>query len=419
MRTLRSLAAVTLTLVCAAPLAAQVTPLGGEMSVSTASGQEHQPAIAFLRDGSVLVWENDLGGIVGRRFDGSGAGRGAAFVLAANDPLPALPFYHAVLRETHEPAIATRPDGSFLAVWTDQMVNRTADIFYDQEYVISSRIVARLFRADGSPASRPWTLSAEDAVAGRARVALASGDSFLVVWQERGGEDPGVHLRRVDRRNGPAGDDVLVGQRGLRPAIAVGANNALVGWERCCGPNNGSQVFVRLFDVRGVPAGDVFKVADDTPRGARAVSIAGQPTGDFLVAFQRALAEDGRATRVYGQLFNRQGAAVGGELALSGGSAGFAQTSPAVGSLANGGWVVSWLTWFNTFSRGAATAASFSRLGSQSSAPFDFNADQQPIVGLEMALATGSDGRVLAAWEGFDAAGARGLRARAARGPAN
>src|SRR5581483_8819211 len=116
-----------------------------------------------------------------------------AIVLAANDPLPPLPF-NAVLREEHDAAVAPRPDGTFLAAWTDQMVNRSADIFYDQEWVISSRVVARLFNADGTPASRLQVLSADAAYAQVPRVLAVSDTTFLVTWQERGGDNPGVHL---------------------------------------------------------------------------------------------------------------------------------------------------------------------------------------------------------------------------------
>ena len=49
-----------------------------------------------------------------------------------------------MLREEHDAAVGARSDGSFLASWTDQTVHRSVDIFYDQEYVISSRVVARI-----------------------------------------------------------------------------------------------------------------------------------------------------------------------------------------------------------------------------------------------------------------------------------
>jgi len=412
MRTDRSCLAVALSLACALPATAQLVPSPHELKITEVNtGGQHLPAGAIVRDGFVLAWEDEAGGITARRFDDAGTPRGGSFVLAANDALPALPFTNRVLREMHEPSIAARADGSFLAVWTDQKVNRSVDIFIENKWVISSQVVARLFGADGRATSRAWTLSEDASVAARPR-AVVSGNSFLVSWQERGGAAPGVHLARIDR-SGPAPDS-LVAARGERPSLTAGGDGALVTWEKCCGPGGGAnQVFARLYNGNGVASGEAFRVAGDQPVAARGPVAAGQPGGGFLVAYQRPIVGDLRNTRVYGQLVSRRGELVGGEVQLSSGY-GEAHNAPVVAPLANGGWVVGWMTWQRGF-RVATSAGTFTPAGNATGNAFDFNLGT--IVGREYTIVTSDDGRVLAVWEGYDEAGKRGLRGRTGRGP--
>jgi hypothetical protein len=183
---------------------------------------------------------------------------------------------------------------------------------------------------------------------------------------------------------------------------------------RVCGADGGYRVFARLLDRFGFADGEAFEVADDLPGGARSPAAAGRPGGPFLIAYQRALPDDEEHSRVYGQLVSRQGDLVGGEAALSSGP-GTSHTTPAVAALGDDGWAVGWLTWMEAF-RIAATVGAYGPLGNATGNPVDLN--DMPILGLEVALAAHPDGRVVAAWEGFDTGGQQGLRARLVRGPA-
>ena len=394
------------------PAAAQLVPGPiGELGVAEEpSSKHHGPAVALVRDGWLAAWEDEAQGLLLRRFDDGGHDRGRAVVLVADDAVPPLPFSGRLRREAHEVAVAARADGSFLAAWVEVKLRHSSDGYSEDRLVVARQVVARAFNVEGRPVSRLWILSGLDGVASRPTVALV-GDRFVVAWHERGGDAAGIHVRAV-RGSGPARDQFLA-PRGLRPTIAAGGDGALVTWERCCGPEGGYQVFARLLDRAGYVAGEAFRVAADGPRGARAPAVAGQPGGDFLIAYQRSLPDDEAGSRVYGQLVSHQGDLRGGEVALSGGY-GTSHSMPAATALSNGGWVVGWLTWMDRF-RVGATIGSFAPLGNAAGNPLDLNA--MPIVGLEMALASHPDGRVVAAWEGIDPSGEQGLRARLVRGP--
>ena len=138
--------------------------------------------------------------------------------------------------------------------------------------------------------------------------------------------------------------------------------------------------------------------------------MAGQPGGDFLIAFQR-IRESDLSTQIFGQLLSAKGDVVGAEVPLSI-DYGDAHTAPVAGALPGGRWVVGWMTWVSGF-RVGSTLTALGPLGNSLGNPVDLN--EGPVAGMEMGLAVGSEGRALAAWEGFDTRGARGLRARAVR----
>src|SRR5436305_14731220 len=82
-------------LVLAAPLAALPKTQGSELRVNSPSAPslERHPVAAFDAAGnSLVVWEDEKGGLVGRFFNADGSARGAAQALVANR-LPAnLPY---------------------------------------------------------------------------------------------------------------------------------------------------------------------------------------------------------------------------------------------------------------------------------------------------------------------------------------
>src|SRR5262249_32461911 len=153
------------------------------------------------------------------------------------------------------------------------------------------------------------------------------------------------------------------------PSIAQGGQSVVVAWERCCGATGYSQVYARAFDLNGHATSGIVRVADDSPRGARAASVAGQPTGSFLGTSQRGTANNPFATRIFGQLMSSHGSLTGGELALSPGRAD-AENAPTVAPLGTGGWVVGWMVWSGPF-RIAVTAGTFTRLGNLAGDPVD------------------------------------------------
>jgi hypothetical protein len=406
LRTLRSLLWLAPVAGGAAAARAEITPLGDERGVYSERVPQLRPAVAPLPEGFVLAWE-DKAGVRLRSFDEEGEAVAAAAMVANNDPLPPIPF-SATLHEHWQPALAARGDGPFLLVWTEQVVNRRVDIFYDSKHVIASRVMVRLFGADGEPMARPWTISEPSQRASRPAVVAAVDGGFWVAWQDVGGSAPGIHLRRLDGRGRPGEQVRVTTVEGQRPALAAAGDRLLVVWQECCGPREKDQVKGRLFDGAGAALGAAFVVAADQPRAAQAPSVAGR-NGEFLVVFQRA--NKGLVdTRIYAQRVARQGGLRGGAVDLTA-ATGDAYSAPRLVALPGGRWLALWLTWVRHF-RVAVEGAVLDGNGRPRLERLVVN--QRPLGGADpVALVATGDGRVAVAWDGFDEAGRRGLRTRA------
>jgi hypothetical protein len=382
---------------------AAVAPAGGELPMGGPPPGERQraPAAAYVGDRAVVAWE-DTGGLFARFHDGTGAAASPPVLVAANDPMPEVPF-DAVVTVQRQPAIAARADG-FLLVWVEQKMRIRSYWFREERLLQSNKVMARLFDANGVPRTQ-----VREVASGRNELArpavVADAQAFFVAWQQTGGDAKGIHLRRLNDTGRP-GTQLLVSPLGARPALGISGNRLLVAWDQCCGSGAGRlQVYARLVGTDAVPVGGAFGLATGPVQSEQAAVMGGRD-GEFLVAWQRS--PDGRQAHLYGQLVSRAGAALGPVLTLSSGQGDHG--APRLASLPDGAYLVSWVQWFGTF-MSAVQAAPFDALGNASGAVVRVSVGR--IVGpWSVSLAAGPGGKVLAVWEGGDEARRAGLRGR-------
>ena len=401
-RLTRSLLLAPMVACLALPAAAEVVPRAAEKSViddAARAGRQKSPNAVVIPSGFMLAWEDERRGIVVRWFNHQGDPAGAAVVLAESDPIPPVPFSHVVLREQVNPAIATRGDDTFLLAYTEHRWERTSDIFYDEKLPLSSRVLSRLYAADGRSIARPVELAGADTLAVRPAV-IAANPGFWAAWQQRAGET-GIFLQRLNPRGQPIGAKQRIATSGERVALAAAAGRVLVSWQQ------GDDVMARLFDDADDSMSDPFVVAAGQPRAAAAASVAAQPDGSFLVAFQRSLASHALHARVYGQRVSRAGALVGGATLLNA-DTGDAYSSPRIVALPGGRWMAAWLTWVGNF-RVAVEYGVYDR---------ELAAKERGVLN-ERAIAaqfeiglSAQNGRIAASWEGYNERSRRSLRTR-------
>ncbi|MGE5277432.1 MAG: S-layer homology domain-containing protein, partial [Acidobacteriota bacterium] len=150
--------------------------VGGEFQVNTyTTSYQFHPSVAMDAAGNfVVVWESyrqdgSGAGVIGRRFNGSGAPQGGEFLINATTS-----------GHQRTPHVASDASGNFVVVWSA----------YGDGSEIG--IVGRQFGASGSPRGgeftvNTFTLSAQILP----DVAMGPAGNFMVVWQSKGQDDFG------------------------------------------------------------------------------------------------------------------------------------------------------------------------------------------------------------------------------------
>ena len=398
-RPIRSLLLASTIACLTIPAFGAVQPRADETSASDDGIRQRNPEVVVIPSGAMLAWEDPRRGIVVRWFDRVGDPAGGTTVLAEADAIPPVPFNRVILREQHNPSLATRGDDTFLLTYTEQRFERTADIFIDQKQLLTSRVMSRLYRADGTPRARPVQLADGATMASRSAV-IAANPGFWAAWQQDQGET-GIYLQRLNPRGQPIDDKQRISTAGDRVALAAAAGRVLVTWEQ------DSNLMARVFDDTDGSMSDAFVVAPGQPRPAAAASVAAQPNGDFVVVFQRSLASHALHTRIWAQRVSREGELVGAAKILNA-DTGDAFSGPRVVSLPGGKWMTSWLTWIGNF----RVAVEYGVFGTGLDA-LERGVLNQRAIGAQVETGLAArDNRIVAAWEGYNERKARALRTR-------
>jgi hypothetical protein len=241
------------------------------------------------------------------------------------------------------PDIAAAASGDFVVVWQNG----------DGLGVGPSNVLARLFRADGSP--RSGEIRVSRAEAGRQTapaVAMRPDGSFVVAWHTLPTERaPGrVFARRFDADGRPAGARFRVGTAAQgdesEADVAIAADGRFaVAWTREDGGLTEvatTDVWVRRFGADGAPLGGEARVNTTTFEEQSQPALAMAPGGDFAVAWA-SYGGEGTFFDVFVRRFAADGAALGGELQANGGPTGItSQFEPAAAMAADGKLVVVW-----------------------------------------------------------------------------
>ena len=169
----------------------------------------------------------------------------------------------------------------------------------------------------------------------------------IVVWtskdQDGGGE--GIYAQRYDADGLPLGAEFQVNSATAddqtEPAIAVaGDGSFVVVWTSKIGDGNAEGVFGQRFDANGNALGGEFPVNSYTLGKQMSADVAMDAAGNFVVVWQSEN-QDTDKEGIYAQRYDNTGATVGGEVQVN---TTFieAQKAPAVAMDAGGNFVVVW-----------------------------------------------------------------------------
>jgi hypothetical protein len=308
------------------------TPLGSEFRVNTqtTSMQRSGAVAAATGVGFVVVWASFLQdgngyGIVGRRYDASGAPQGAEFRVNTY-----------TTNTQHHPAVAVDGAGNFVVVWASFTQDGSNYGVFGQRYDAAGNPLGSELRVN------TYTTNGQRMPA----LAMAAGGDFVVVWLSFGpdGYDSGIFGQRYDAAGAARGSEFQANTYTTAdqtyPAVAMDAvGNFVVVWQSVGQDGDMLGVFGQRYDAGGTPRGSEFRVNTYTTAGQYSPAVAMDAVGSFVVIWQSY--QDGSSYGIFGQRYDATGATRGGEFRVNAYTTDI-QSGPRVSGDPAGNFVVVW-----------------------------------------------------------------------------
>jgi hypothetical protein len=178
-------------------------------------------------------------------------------------------------------------------------------------------------------------------------LAADAAGNFVVTWESRAGDgdESGVFAQRFDAAGRPRGAEFQVntyttGHQSGAVVASDAAGNFVVVWTSAVQDAGGPGIFAQRFDARGARRGAEFRVNTFTPYTQTYAGVAGNASGQFMVAWSSA-GQDGDSWGIYAQRFDASGAPLQSEFRVNSTTL-FSQNHPAVAMDADGRVVVAW-----------------------------------------------------------------------------
>jgi hypothetical protein len=265
-------------------------------------------------------------GIFGQRYKGSGEALGAEFQVNAHTTSSQI-----------LPAVSSDGDGDFVVVWQSLDQDGGGYGISGQRYQSSGAALGSEFRVNTHIPSNQRNPA----------VSSAPNGDFVVVWDSRDqdGVGYGIFGQRYQSSGAALGGEFQVNTYStssqVLPAVSAdAAGDFVVVWQSYTQDGNLYGVFGQRYQSSGAALGSEFRVNTHVPESQILPSVGCDGDGDFVVVWA-SYTQDGDLYGVFGQLYQSSGDALGGEFRVNTYTTSD-QSSPAVGSDANGDFVVVW-----------------------------------------------------------------------------
>ncbi len=304
-------------------------PRGGEFQVNEQTTDDQgYPTVASDPSGNfIVVWQSvgqdgSGSGVFGRRYDKTGAAMGAEF-----------PVNSFTTGNQRGPQVATDTGGNFVVVWESAGQDGDAAGVFAQRYDNSGTAVGSEFPVNSYTTGDQRTPS----------VSMDGAGDFVVVWQGAGPTAAdGVFARRYNAAGAAQGLEFQVNTSSptAYPEVAMDKAGAFaVVWEGYPAGGSGRDAVARRFDSAGAAIGPEFRVNTTTTGNQFSPSVGMDPSGNFTVAWESP--QDGSASSIFGQRFDRAGNFVGSEFGINAFTTG-TQLLPRVAVSPRGDFVAIW-----------------------------------------------------------------------------
>jgi hypothetical protein len=308
--------------------------LGAEFRVNleTAGGQS-QPDVTRLRNGFAVAWPSN----------GLNGGPSGVFAQRYNKAgqRQGQVFKVNPSDATHDsqPAAKEISGGRLVVAWMP---------YYDS-LPDGFDIHARIFTPAGAPETAHAISVNAETFSGQyeARIASLGQAGFVVVWYSRheGGNTKNVYMRRFDLSGMPLGRDERVntssGSQRREPDVAARADGSfMVVWANYDLSPGGRTIRGQVYDPQGNRVKSEFRIDMDASAKAGSPRIAALSGGGYAVVWDERFGQSSDK-RIVGRLLAGDGAFVTDTFPVNANEAGIHRT-PALAALSDGGFAVAW-----------------------------------------------------------------------------
>ncbi len=228
-------------------------------------------------------------------------------------------------------------NGGYVATWTS-----------GQADAAGFEVHGRVFSASGTPIGDELVINTMSS--GDQQLSSAAGlndGGFVVVWQsdDQDGSGQGIYGQRFDASGGRIGDEFQLNTETVEhqsaPDVAALNDGGFVAvWYSNGQDGDQGGIFGQRFSQDGTPSGSEFQVNTHTAGRQDWPTVTVLTDGSFVVSWQSNL-QDGDLYGIYGQRFYADGTPLGAEFHISTQTAS-EQTEPSITALEDGGFVVTW-----------------------------------------------------------------------------
>ena len=235
------------------------------------------------------------------------------------------------------PAIAHDSQGRFVVVWESD--NQDGD---------DAGVFARLYNAQAQPRTGEFQVNSHTGNnQDTPSVCMADGDRFVVVWESanQDGSANGIYGQRFNSDGATMSSEFRINSETddeqRRPDVACDAvGNFVVVWDSNNQDGSREGVYGQRYDRDGNAQGGEFRINSYTSRNQREPSISMDRGGYFAVVWASSR-QDGDDYGIFGQLFDNQANPISDEFQVNTTINGD-QEAPSVAMDATGAFVVAW-----------------------------------------------------------------------------
>jgi len=360
-----------------------------EFRVNTYTTDNQQsPSVAMGANGNFLIAWHSLG------QDGSGWGIYAQRYDSAGNPIGSefrVNTYTA--NDQANPSVAMDADGNFVIAWVGNLQDGSEWGIYAQRYGSAGNPLGSEFRVNTYTTDNQLSPS----------VAMGANGNFLIAWHSRGqdGSGWGIYAQRYDSAGNPVGSEFRVNtyttDNQLFPSVAMDPNgNFLIAWQSLGQDGSGWGIYAQRYGSAGNPVGSEFRVNTYTANDQGNPSVAMDADGNFVIAW-RSDGQDGSEYGIYAQRYSSAGNPLGSEFQVNTYTAND-QWNPSVTMDADGNFVIAWDSNGQDGSGWGIYAQRYDSAGNPIGSEFRVNTYTANDQG-DPSVAMDADGNFLIAWQ--------------------